>query len=542
MSPVMSGLAAFVVQIFCAPGSIHFCHYNRETYPQAISPEVVPSEWEKEADKSHYAKTKSLPNSNPVQKKISLTELRAKSVNNTDLAKAARALPDPKTLKIDVVERPATKPNTPASKKPINSYFVPQGRTTTIASSSLLDYPKESDRQSTSEPGEPGSESHLEIITEDETLESYHPDFQPLLQTVKLQLKHYREAVLKTNDNLKIVSLKVASVTQEGLCMHIPLKEFLAIFNQWNPLKEFHRLMEENDLLMEELEAQGINTKRSTIILNKFKDTQAEDQAQSTKMEIGSTTQRQHKPIPSQGLSKNSHSTSQPVACNLPQQAPRLNQWSVPTTGRNVRMNAQGPHHQLQEDGRWGTSNKLLRIQLRPFTEIKNLIGQKSDFTNEKLKSIKFLSENVVSLLNTLKPLLDFSKTLLSSSQSSTETLGSINKSQTDVLNLLWSSIVNKTDLSFLSSHVKNSIRAGFDHLFSLVFDKLSSFEKCMNVCASDNKQTLKEYIQENNTQISTLLAEATPIKNNGGTEDYLESHRSIENHCAKEHLKKLKD
>ncbi|POV96299.1 hypothetical protein PSTT_15722 [Puccinia striiformis] len=135
---------------------------NRETYPQAISPEVVPSEWEKEADKSHYAKTKSLPNSNPVQKKISLTELRAKSVNT----KAARALPDPKTLKIDVVERPATKPNTPASKKPINSYFVPQGRTTTIASSSLLDYPKESDRQSTSEPGEPGSESHLEIITE----------------------------------------------------------------------------------------------------------------------------------------------------------------------------------------------------------------------------------------------------------------------------------------------------------------------------------------------------------------------------------------
>ncbi|KAI7949277.1 hypothetical protein MJO28_008098 [Puccinia striiformis f. sp. tritici] len=178
----------------------------------------------------------------------------------------------------------------------------------------------------------------LPELPEDETLESYHPDFQPLLQTVKLQLKHYREAVLKTNDNLKIVSLKVASVTQEGLCMHIPLKEFLAIFNQWNPLKEFHRLMEENDLLMEELEAQGINTKRSTIILNKFKDTQAEDQAQSTKMEIGSTTQRQHKPIPSQGLSKNSHSTSQPVACNLPQQAPRLNQCGQ---GRNSRRRFQ---------------------------------------------------------------------------------------------------------------------------------------------------------------------------------------------------------
>ncbi|POV96304.1 hypothetical protein PSTT_15724 [Puccinia striiformis] len=144
------------------------------------------------------------------------------------------------------------------------------------------------------------------------------------------------------------------------------------IFNQWNPLKEFHRLMEENDLLMEELEAQGINTKRSTIILNKFKDTQAEDQAQSTKMEIGSTTQRQHKPIPSQGLSKNSHSTSQPVACNLPQQAPRLNQdyqasihEEMIRIGQTLqgqyqqldamcRMNAQGPHHQLQEDEEMG--------------------------------------------------------------------------------------------------------------------------------------------------------------------------------------------
>ncbi|KNF00105.1 hypothetical protein PSTG_06726 [Puccinia striiformis f. sp. tritici PST-78] len=183
----------------------------------------------------------------------------------------------------------------------------------------------------------------LPELPEDETLESYHPDFQPLLQTVKLQLKHYQEAVLKTNDNLKIVSLKVASVTQEGLCIHIPLKEFLAIFNQWNPLKEFHRLMEENDLLMEELEAQGINTKRSTIILNKFKDTQAEDQAQSTKMEIGSTTQRQHKPIPSQA---SIHEEMIRIGQTLQGQYQQLDAM--------CRMNAQGPHHQLQEDEEMG--------------------------------------------------------------------------------------------------------------------------------------------------------------------------------------------
>ncbi|KAH9452995.1 hypothetical protein Pst134EB_016934 [Puccinia striiformis f. sp. tritici] len=353
---------------------------------------------------------------------------------------------------IDVVERPATKPNTPASKKPINSYFVPQGRTTTIASSSLLDYPKESDRQSTSEPGEPGSESHLEIITE-----SYHPDFQPLLQTVKLQLKHYQEAVLKTNDNLKIVSLKVASVTQEGLCMHIPLKEFLAIFNQWNPLKEFHRLMEENDLLMEELEAQGINTKRSTIILNKFKDTQAEDQAQSTKMEIGSTTQRQHKPIPSQastspesvwareeqqktlpretldrGLQRPATSSSTPetgtekLSDELTQGLPSLDSrrndpyrsnppGSVPTTGRNVSYE------------RTRTTSSTPRGR------------------GDGVRAISYSESNSDRLQKSRISLVrNFSKTLLSSSQSSTETLGSINKSQTDVLNLLWSSIVNK--------------------------------------------------------------------------------------------------
>ncbi|KAI7952954.1 hypothetical protein MJO29_008585 [Puccinia striiformis f. sp. tritici] len=519
---------------------------------------------------------------------------------NTDLANAARALPDPKALKIKVIERPAHKTIVPTIKKPINSHFVPQGRTTTIASSSLSDHPKESDRQSTSEPGEPGSESDLEIITEatgrlcskpptlpelpeDETLESYPPDFQPLLQTVKLQLHHYREVVLKKNDNLKIISLKVASVTQEGLSLHIPLEEFLAIFDQWNPLEEFHRLADENDLLMEELEAQGINTKRSTIVPNKFKDTQAKDQAQDTEMEIDSTTQRQHHPIPSQGSSKNSQSTSQPVAHNLPQQVPRPNQrgqgrnsrrrfqerpWtddrrSQPQAHppqrpgqRNSRMNRRRDyqasiHEEMIRIGRTlqeknidkNASDVSKQIQLRPFTEIKNLIGQKADSTDEKLKSIKFLSENVVSLLNTLKLLLDFSKTLLSSSQSSTDVLGSINKSQTDVLHLLQSSIVNKTDLSFLSSHVKNLISSdeklqlGFDHLFSLVFDKLSSFEKCMKVCTSDNEQTLKKHMRENSTQISSFLAEATPIKSNDKTEDHLEPHRSVENHCAKEHL-----
>ncbi|KAH9463755.1 hypothetical protein Pst134EA_015839 [Puccinia striiformis f. sp. tritici] len=56
------------------------------------------------------------------------------------------------------------------------------------------------------------------------------------------------------------------------------------------------------------------------------------------------------------------------------------------------RMNAQGPHHQLQEDEEMGSNSD--RLQKSRISLVRN-----------------------------------FSKTLLSSSQSSTETLGSINKS-----------------------------------------------------------------------------------------------------------------
>ncbi|KAH9464880.1 hypothetical protein Pst134EB_004385 [Puccinia striiformis f. sp. tritici] len=191
-----------------------------------ISPTEVPSEWEREAEEaqtdtqsqSANSKTRSIPakgapNSDPIAKtrknainsinsiKIPLkskSQAQPSILSGTDLANAARALPDlnkikiplkPKSqaqpsispgndlaketralpdfnkIKVKVVEKPANPPVASSSRNKIDSYFVPQGRTTVIASSSPSIVAKDSENEFTSEPYDPSSESELEIIT-----------------------------------------------------------------------------------------------------------------------------------------------------------------------------------------------------------------------------------------------------------------------------------------------------------------------------------------------------------------------------------------
>ncbi|KAH9448432.1 hypothetical protein Pst134EA_027742 [Puccinia striiformis f. sp. tritici] len=117
-----------------------------------ISPAEVPSEWEREAEeaqtdnsiqanKKKIHQPKDLTKSNPVDKPTKTTEYRKRAINSinsikiplksksqsqpsilsgTDLANAARALPDPETIRIKIVEKPTNKPIASSSKTTID--------------------------------------------------------------------------------------------------------------------------------------------------------------------------------------------------------------------------------------------------------------------------------------------------------------------------------------------------------------------------------------------------------------------------------------
>ncbi|KAH9456953.1 hypothetical protein Pst134EA_020859 [Puccinia striiformis f. sp. tritici] len=258
-----------------------------------ISPTEVPSEWEREAEEaqtdtqsqSANSKTRSIPakgapNSDPIAKtrknainsinsiKIPLkskSQAQPSILSGTDLANAARALPDlnkikiplkPKSqaqpsispgndlaketralpdfnkIKVKVVEKPANPPVASSSRNKIDSYFVPQGRTTVIASSSPSIVAKDSENEFTSEPYDPSSESELEIITEAtgrlstkrrtlpelpeaDTLESYPRALRPMLETVSINLKYWKESIEQNDESLQILSLKTAPRTED---------------------------------------------------------------------------------------------------------------------------------------------------------------------------------------------------------------------------------------------------------------------------------------------------------------------------------------
>ncbi|KAI9624118.1 hypothetical protein H4Q26_016981 [Puccinia striiformis f. sp. tritici PST-130] len=310
-----------------------------------ISPAEVPSEWERDAEeaqtdtqaKSTKKKTsptpaKGAPNSNPIVKTTTTgtrqnainsinsikIPLRSKSqaqpsiLSGSDLANAARALPDlskiqiplkPKSqaqpsilpgnglakearalsdlnkIKIKVVEQPANppsayskktinKPVASSSRNKIDSYFVPQGRTTVIALSDSSIISKDSDQEFTSEPYDPTSESELEIITEAtgrlstkqrtlpelpeaDTLKSYPRALRPLLETVSINLKYWKELIEQNNKPLQILALKTAADVQETLLNKLSLDEFKAIFDQWDPILEMKMTTRKGLTLME---------------------------------------------------------------------------------------------------------------------------------------------------------------------------------------------------------------------------------------------------------------------------------------------------
>ncbi|KAA1071413.1 hypothetical protein PGT21_006396 [Puccinia graminis f. sp. tritici] len=236
-----------------------------------ISPEIVPSEWDTssdEATKSDKPKPTSsiapglkkssttsdpFKGNKPIKKLIgseilkninikksapkeTLTTVTVPIVHTTEFVKRVeKQQPDSPNCSIDSGAAQTTihqatvssacpslpKISNDASvQKKLENYFVPQGRTTRLISSSSSILPSGS---FTTKPYKPADSSDLDIITgataqlwskpktskepqEDDILQRYRPSFHPLLQTVKLQREYYRKALETKDEDLKIVA------------------------------------------------------------------------------------------------------------------------------------------------------------------------------------------------------------------------------------------------------------------------------------------------------------------------------------------------
>ncbi|KAI9612525.1 hypothetical protein H4Q26_007682 [Puccinia striiformis f. sp. tritici PST-130] len=635
-----------------------------------ISPAEVPSKWEREAEeaqtnnsiqanKKKIHQPKDLTKSDPVDKPTKTTEYRKRAINSinsikiplksksqsqpsilsgTDLANAARALPDPETIRIKIVEKPTNKPIASSlkttidhkpvassstttidhkpvassSKSKINSYFIPQGRTTGIISSSSSGNPRDLEQEFTSEPYEQSSDSELEIITaatgrlstkrrtlpelpEADTLESYPRALRPMLETVSINLKYWKESIEQNDESLQILSLKTAVNAQETLLNNLSLDEFKAIFDQWDPSLELKMTTRRGLTLMEkrgEISSQEMLQLRDGISPNQPEVANHPNNSEPIIPESNEENMETFTSLPTFDSSTSSNRSvktsqsapagisSEPKKCEekKPEEQPSTSpsSSSLPTD-RQDESTAQlpsldpprdhpiGPHSPRDLPGVGGDeipkprrrdssptprgkriSSKLTcdelvtllqelftsiekivdtnasdlskQINLRSNTELKNIIGQRSDSIDTKLKSLQFTSENTISVLNKT-PLNTILNTLTNFSRSS----GSCNDSEmksliSENLCYLKDNIV-KTDLIQSDQKLNemilsnNKLQSSFDNLFSLVYDKLDNFSKIMYRSFTDNANKIESFSQSNLLSASSLSTDMRQIK-----------------------------
>ncbi|KAA1069850.1 hypothetical protein PGT21_034197 [Puccinia graminis f. sp. tritici] len=73
---------------------------------------------------------------------------------------------------------------------------------------------------------------------EEDILLKYPPAHHPLLQAVKLNREYYRKAEKTKDKSMKVVALRAAAGLQKDLSVSINLEEFKNLF-QWDPMSEF---------------------------------------------------------------------------------------------------------------------------------------------------------------------------------------------------------------------------------------------------------------------------------------------------------------
>ncbi|KAI7943621.1 hypothetical protein MJO28_011149 [Puccinia striiformis f. sp. tritici] len=614
-----------------------------------ISPTEVPSEWEREAEEaqtdtqsqSANSKTRSIPakgapNSDPIAKtrknainsinsiKIPLkskSQAQPSILSGTDLANAARALPDlnkikiplkPKSqaqpsispgndlaketralpdfnkIKVKVVEKPANPPVASSSRNKIDSYFVPQGRTTVIASSSPSIVAKDSENEFTSEPYDPSSESELEIITEAtgrlstkrrtlpelpeaDTLESYPRALRPMLETVSINLKYWKESIEQNDESLQILSLKTAVNAQETLLNNLSLDEFKAIFDQGCESPEQFGA-DNTGIERGEHGSRDSTTPNSGLATSFCSPTGAANQTFTSLPTFDSSTSSNRSVETSQSAPAGIPSEPKTCETKKPEEQPSTStsSSSLPTdrqdesTAQLSSLDPPGNHplgaHPSRDLPRVGsdevpkprrrdssptprgkrTSSKLTRdelvtllqelftsiekivdtnasdlskqINLRSNTELKNIIGQRSDSIDTKLKSLQFTSENTISILNKT-PLNNIFSSLINFSKSSSCNDSAMKSLILENLGYLKDNLPqsdHKMNEIILSN---NELHASFNKLFSLVYDKFDHLSKTMYHSFTENANKIESSSQSNLLSASSLSTDMKQIK-----------------------------
>ncbi|KAI7962072.1 hypothetical protein MJO28_000166, partial [Puccinia striiformis f. sp. tritici] len=612
-----------------------------------ISPAEVPSEWEREAEeaqtdnsiqanKKKIHQPKDLTKSNPVNKPTKTTEYRKRAINSinsikiplksksqsqpsilsgTDLANAGRTLPDPETIRIKIVEKPTNKPIassskttidhkpvassstttighkpvTSSSKSKINSYFIPQGRTTGIISSSSSVNPRDSEQEFTSEPYEHVDQPEVlegvdrterrvpsDPITEDRSQCPGDLTQQSQPGRIQSDLRPVGSKPRTEDDNEE----RTHSDGEKGRNL-IPGDAATTRRN----LSESTRGCESPEQLgadntgIERGEHGSGNstTPNSGLATSSCSPTGAANQTFTSLPTFNSSTSSDRSVETSQSAPAGISSEPKKREAKKPEEQPSTSpsSSSLPTD-RQDESTAQlpsldpprdhpiGPHSPRDLSGVGGDeipkprrrdssptprgkriSSKLTRdelvtllqelftsiekivdtnasdlskqINLRSNTELKNIIGQRSDSIDTKLKSLQFTSENTISVLNKT-PLNTILNTLTNFSKSSSCNDSEMKSLISENLCYLKDNIV-KTDLIQSDQKLNemilsnNKLHSSFDNLFSLVYDKLDNFSKIMYRSFTDNANKIESFSQSNLLSASSLSTDIRQIK-----------------------------
>ncbi|KAI7958649.1 hypothetical protein MJO28_002440 [Puccinia striiformis f. sp. tritici] len=174
------------------------------------------------------------------------------------------------------------------------------------------------------------------------------------------------------------------------------------------------------------------------------------------------------------------------------------------------------------------------QINLRSNTELKNIIGQRSDSINTKLKSLQFTSENTISILNKT-PLNNIFSSLINFSKSSSCNDSAMKSLILENLGYLKDNLPqsdHKMNEIILSN---NELHASFDKLFSLVYDKFDHLSKTMYHSFTENANKIDSSSQSNLLSASSLSTDMRQIKTMIETNkrDPVPNSNSKENSCS---------
>ncbi|KAH9455022.1 hypothetical protein Pst134EA_022503 [Puccinia striiformis f. sp. tritici] len=568
----------------------------------------------------------------------------------TDLANAARALPDPETIRIKIVEKPTNKPIASSSKttidhkpvassstttidhKPvassskskINSYFIPQGRTTGIISSSSSVNPRDSEQEFTSEPYEQSNGPALYEATDlTGAPRGRHARKLPSGTQTNARNSIDQPEVLEGVDRTERRVPSDPITEDRSQCPGDLTQQSQPgrIQSDLRPVGSKPRIEDDNEERTHSDGEKGRNliprdaatTRRNLSESTRGCESPEQLGADNTGIERGEHGSRDST-TPNSGLATSSCSptsaanqtftslptfdsstssdrsvetsqsapagiSSEPKKCEAkkPEEQPSTSpSGSSLPTDRQDESTAQlpsldpprdhpiGPHSPRDLPGVGGDeipkprrrdssptprgkriSSKLTRdelvtllqelftsiekivdtntsdlskqINLRSNTELKNIIGQRSDSIDTKLKSLQFTSENTISVLNKT-PLNTILNTLTNFSRSSSCNDSEMKSLISENLCYLKDNIV-KTDLIQSDQKLNemilsnNKLQSSFDNLFSLVYDKLDNFSKIMYHSFTDNANKIESFSQSNLLSASSLSTDMRQIK-----------------------------